>query len=151
MTLAPNFWRKKPLGDMTTQEWEALCDGCGKCCLHKLEDDDTGIVSYTNIACRLLDCDTIRCSNYPARQRYVPDCTTLNARNVKKFKWLPESCAYTLLAQGKDLYDWHPLKTGDARSTITSGHSIFGKIIPEVLAGAPEDHVVDDDYFESED
>ncbi len=148
MTLAPNYWRKKPLADMTSEEWEALCDGCGKCCMHKLEDDETGEVAYTNVACRLLDCTSIRCSNYPARKRFVPDCTILNVKNVKAFKWLPASCAYRLLSEGKDLYDWHPLKSGDPGSTVASGHSVFGQIIPEIEAGVLEDYIVEDDFFE---
>jgi len=116
------FWKAKALADMSQAEWESLCDGCGKCCLQKLEDDDTGRVHLTVVACRLLDVDSCRCTNYPARRRLVPECVQLRPDNVTKLM-LPSTCAYRLLAEGKELPDWHPLVTGDARSVHAAGQS----------------------------
>ena len=102
---------------MTPAEWEALCDRCGKCCVLKLEDSDTGEIHYTDVACRLLDCGNASCTNYPDRKRYVPDCITLSPDNLESLPWMPESCAYRLLHEGKSLSAWHPLLSGDADST----------------------------------
>lgn len=125
------FWQRKPLQAMTTDEWESLCDGCGKCCLHKLEDEDTGEVHYTNVACRLLDTDTCRCGDYAHRRRQVPDCLVLTPGQVAAFHWLPESCAYRRLAEGRPLPAWHPLLTGERDSARASGHSVAGRVVPE--------------------
>lgn len=142
------FWKTTALEDMTQQQWESLCDGCGKCCLNKLECEDTGDIHYTNVACRLLDVDSAQCKNYPRRKYLVPDCTLLTPDTVHLFKWLPQSCAYKLVAEGKDLPSWHPLKTGDPNSTRTSGHAVSGHIISERDAGDLEDHLVDKDRFD---
>jgi uncharacterized cysteine cluster protein YcgN (CxxCxxCC family) len=98
---------------MSRAEWESLCDGCGKCCLHKLEDIDTGAIAFTKVACRMLDCSTGRCRDYANRKQHVPDCVRLTPTRVKKIDWLPKSCAYRLIDEGKDLYWWHPLVSGD--------------------------------------
>ncbi|MEO5336847.1 MAG: YcgN family cysteine cluster protein [Magnetospirillum sp. WYHS-4] len=137
------FWLDKPLARLTPEEWESLCDGCGKCCLEKLEDVDTGEVAYTEVACRLLDLETCRCRNYVERRRFVPDCVPLSPKNVKKLPWMPTTCAYRLLTEGKDLPAWHPLVTGDPESVHGAGQSVRGRAVAEKDAGALEDHVVD--------
>ncbi len=136
------FWRRKTLAEMTSAEWESLCDGCGKCCLHKLEDEDTGEIAHTNVACRLLDIGTCRCSRYAERQRLVPDCVQLDPGNVGALKWMPSTCAYRLLAEGKDLPAWHPLVSGDPDSVHRAGISVRGRCIPERKAGDLFDHIV---------
>ena len=115
--LRPKFWETVPLSKMTTPEWEALCDGCGKCCLNKIEYEDTGEVEYTRVACRLLDNETCRCSNYARRFEFVPECIRLNPKTLKKISyWLPATCAYKLLQQGKPLPEWHPLRHRRSRT-----------------------------------
>ena len=127
------FWETVPLRKMTAPEWEALCDGCGKCCLNKIEYEDTGEVEYTRVACRLLNGDTCQCSNYANRHQYVPECVRLSPKTLAKVAyWLPGTCAYRLLYQGKSLPDWHPLRTGDPDSTHTSGHSVRGWTVSEL-------------------
>jgi uncharacterized cysteine cluster protein YcgN (CxxCxxCC family) len=136
--LRPRFWEQYAIDRLTQAEWEALCDGCGKCCLNKLEDEDTGEVALTRIACRLLDDSTCRCSQYPIRHQFVPECIVLSPQNMdKNLYWMPETCAYKLLWQGKRLYDWHPLITGDPRSVHDAGVSVQGMTIPEF--DVPED------------
>lgn len=125
------FWETKSLAEMTQDEWESLCDGCGKCCLHKLQDEEDDFVYYTSVACRLLDCHSCRCQDYPNRTEHVPDCVQLSKENVETLSWMPSTCAYRLMAEGKPLPDWHPLKTGAPDSTITAGMSIRGMAIPE--------------------
>lgn len=137
------FWKTKTLAEMAPGEWESLCDGCGKCCLHKLEDADTGEVSYTNVACRLLDLGTCRCGNYAERKRLVPDCLILTAEAVDEMDWLPETCAYRLVAAGKDLAWWHPLVSGDPESVHDAGISVRGRVISERRAGELTQHLVD--------
>jgi len=110
--MPPPFW-ERPLETLDGQEWEALCDGCGRCCLHKLEDEDTGEIVHTWLACRLLDCDTGRCSDYANRIRQVPDCLQVNIRTVAEYDWLPPTCAYRLRFLGEALPDWHPLISGN--------------------------------------
>jgi uncharacterized cysteine cluster protein YcgN (CxxCxxCC family) len=137
------FWKTKKLGQMTQAEWESLCDGCGKCCLNKLIDADTNELFYTNVVCKLLDSDSCRCTRYANRHKYVPDCVQLTPRNVKKLRWLPETCAYRLVADGKDLYDWHHLVCGDRNEVHKAGMSVRGRVISEKDAGDLEDHIVD--------
>jgi uncharacterized cysteine cluster protein YcgN (CxxCxxCC family) len=130
--LRPKFWETVPLAKMSPAEWEALCDGCGKCCLNKLEFEDTGEVAYTRVACRLLDDATCRCTDYENRRRFVPECVFLTPKSLPKVAyWMPQTCAYKLLFQGKKLPDWHPLLTGDPESTHASGNSIRGITVPE--------------------
>jgi len=125
------FWKYKQLDELDHDEWEALCDGCGRCCLHKLEDEDSGEYYYTNVACRLLDRRSCRCSDYPGRKAQVPDCISLTPANVANPAWLPSTCAYRLLAEGRPLFDWHPLISGDPDSVHRSGNSGRGRIILE--------------------
>ncbi|MFN4056994.1 MAG: YcgN family cysteine cluster protein [Roseinatronobacter sp.] len=126
------FWETVALDQMTAPEWEALCDGCGKCCLNKLEDEDTGELLFTRIACRMLDDATCRCSDYPNRKRHVPECVVLTPATLPDIAyWMPETCAYRLLYDGETLPDWHPLVTGDPESTHKAGRSIRGRTISE--------------------
>ena len=138
------FW-DRPIEALTRDEWEALCDGCGKCCLHKLEDEDTGAVHRTNVACRLLDLKTGRCADYRHRKALVPDCLRLTPKLVREVAWLPATCAYRLRADGEPLPEWHYLECGDREAVKRTGHSVIGKAITEVLAGPLEDHIVPDD------
>lgn len=135
------FWQDKSLAQMTTEEWESLCDGCGKCCLHKLEDEDNGLVYYTDVACRLLDTQTCRCQDYANRKQQVPDCLTLSADTVAQVPWLPSTCAYRLLAAGQPLPSWHPLITGEPQSVYRAGISVAGRVLSET-------HIHPDDYEE---
>jgi hypothetical protein len=139
------FW-EKPLTALSRDEWEQLCDGCGKCCLHKLEDEVSGEVHPTNVACRLLDRHSCRCSNYRDRRAFVPDCIRLNAANVARFAWLPSTCAYRLRAEEKPLPDWHPLISGDPESVHRAGASARGWTVSEDEAGDLEHHLVDRDF-----
>ncbi len=125
------FWRTKTLEDMTAAEWESLCDGCGRCCLNKLEDADTGAIAWTNVRCRLLDDASCRCSNYPERQNTVPDCIALDPAAVRSLGWLPPTCGYRLVAEGRDLYWWHPLVSGDRDTVHAAGVSVRGRTVSE--------------------
>jgi len=136
------FW-ELPLGALDRAEWEALCDGCGRCCLHKLEDEETGQLHPTNVACRLLDRTSCRCSDYRDRRAYVPDCVRLTARNVDKLGWLPSTCAYRLRAEGRPLEPWHYLISGDRESVHEAGISVRGWTVSEDEAGDLEHHLVD--------
>jgi uncharacterized protein len=122
------FWRRKPLEKMTNSEWESLCDGCGKCCLNKLEEEGTDRTFYTDVGCRLLDGDTCRCRDYKHRLKKVEDCVRLTPKNLKRIVWLPPSCAYVLVSEGKDLYWWHPLVSGDPETVHTAGVSVRGRV-----------------------
>jgi len=136
------YWRRKSLTEMSQSEWEALCDGCGKCCLNKLEYEDTGLIEQTNVACKLLDTHSCRCRDYPNRKKHVPDCIQLTPRKIKSMDWLPSTCGYRLVAAGKDLYWWHPLVSGDPETVHRAGISARGRVISETEAGPLEDHVV---------
>tara|TARA_R110001592_G_scaffold363359_1_gene685139 strand:- start:511 stop:912 length:402 start_codon:yes stop_codon:yes gene_type:complete len=116
---------------MSPTEWESICDGCAKCCLHKLEDDDTGEIFHTNVACKLLDENSCQCSDYDNRFSKVPDCFKLTPENLGQQSWLPSSCAYRLLYEGKPLPLWHPLVSGDSKSMHASGMSVRGKVVAE--------------------
>ena len=137
-----NFW-EQPLETLDRAQWEALCDGCGKCCLHKVEDAETGEIFPTNVACRLLDRETARCSNYRQRRAFVPDCMRLSPVALRRVTWLPESCAYKLRAEGKALPHWHYLICGDREAVHREGMSVRGWTISETLAGDLENHIVD--------
>ena len=137
------FWRRKSLQEMTVQEWESLCDGCGQCCLHKLEDIDSGEIAVTNVACKLLDMKSCRCSSYANRWDFVPDCVQLTPEKAGDLTWLPESCAYRLLADGQDLPEWHPLVSGDPDSVHKAGISIRDKAVSEIEVEDLEEHVTD--------
>jgi hypothetical protein len=137
------FWERKSLGEMTRREWESLCDGCAKCCLHKLEDIETGELAFTNVACRLLDLNACRCGNYERRSTLVPDCVVLDPQNVSELHWMPSTCAYRLLAEGQTLPEWHPLVTGDPDSVHRVGISVRGRSVSERHAGPLEHHVLD--------
>ncbi|MBL8660400.1 MAG: YcgN family cysteine cluster protein [Rhodospirillales bacterium] len=140
--LEPEYWKRRGLAEMSRAEWEALCDGCGKCCLEKIEDGYTGEISYTNVACRLLDVGTCRCTRYAERRRYVPNCEALTAETVLALTWLPSSCAYRLLAEGRDLPSWHHLVSGDPELVHRVGASVRGRAVPESRAGPLEHHIV---------
>ena len=136
------FWKVKTLGEMTRAEWESLCDGCGRCCLHKLRDEETNEISYTNVACRMLDGGTCRCRDYTHRTEIIPDCVTLTPENLGEIDWLPASCAYRRVHEGKGLAWWHPLVSGDPDSTHKAGMSVRGRSIDEREAGPLEHHLV---------
>lgn len=125
------FWKEKSLKEMTREEWESLCDGCARCCLHKLEDEDTGEVHYTAVACQYLDQKKCRCTEYEKRNELVPNCVWLTPDSVEEFKWLPDTCAYKMVAEGRDLAWWHPLVSGDPDTVHQAGISVRGKVIDE--------------------
>lgn len=125
------FWKTKTLTEMTPEEWESLCDGCGRCCLVKLEDEDTGRIHFTNLACKLFDAKTCQCSDYANRTRRVHDCVKLSPHNVGALNWLPDTCAYRLIDQGKPLRWWHPLVSGRKSSVVEAGISVRGRTVSE--------------------
>ena len=139
------FWETKRLDEMSQAEWESLCDGCGRCCLNKLEDWDTGEIAWTNIACTLLDGQSCRCRDYENRQATVPDCIQLTVNKVREIIWLPPTCAYRLVAEGTPLYWWHPLVSGDPETVHAAGISVRGRTVSEdgVDVEDFEDYLVD--------
>jgi len=145
MMMSEPFWKTKQLEELDRQEWESLCDGCGLCCLNKLEDWDTGEVAFTSVACRLLDGTTCRCSDYPNRQAIVPDCIQLTPQEVREIAWLPPTCGYRLVRDGHDLYWWHPLISGDPETVHQAGISARGRTVSETEVDAEdfEDYLVD--------
>ena len=142
MICAQKNWQKKPLDQLALKEWEALGDGCGKCCLNKVIDDETDELFFTNVACSQLDSKSCQCIDYPNRFKLVSDCFKVTLANRESFGWLPASCAYRLLDEGKPLPSWHPLLVGSTEPMHRFGQSIRGKIISEQAAGDLEDHVV---------
>ena len=144
------FW-DLPLETLDREEWEALCDGCGRCCVHKLEDEDTGEIVHTNVACKLLDTGAALCRDYRHRKAFVPDCLRLTPRIVKDVAWLPATCAYRLRAEDRPLRDWHYLLSGDRTAVHRHGPGVAGRVVSETDAGPLEHHVVDwPDLDESE-
>jgi len=145
VTEARAFWNTKTLREMTRVEWESLCDGCGRCCLHKLEDADTGLLYYTNVACRLLDTHSCRCNNYAERKRIVADCLDLSQSGEDQFDWLPASCAYRRLYHGQPLAWWHPLVSGDPGTVHTAGISVRGRTADEqqISHDQLEEYIID--------
>ncbi|MGK6318796.1 YcgN family cysteine cluster protein [Sphingomonas sp. DT-204] len=137
------FWETLPLDRLDRAQWEALCDGCGKCCLYKLEDEETGALHPTNVACRLLDRRTGLCSDYRNRRAHVPDCVRLTARTIADIDWLPGTCAYRLRAAGEPLPEWHYLVCGDREAVHRAGESTRGWTVSEVDAGELEHHMID--------
>ena len=137
------FWKTTPLDQMTGAEWESLCDGCGRCCLHKLRDDDDGTLSYTNVSCRLLDTNTCRCTSYARRREKVPDCVAITPAALATIDWLPPTCAYRLVAEGRDLAWWHPLVSGDPGTVHRAGVSVRGRAVSERRAGMLEHYIVE--------
>ncbi|WP_294926257.1 YcgN family cysteine cluster protein [uncultured Paracoccus sp.] len=144
--MRPRFW-ELPLRDLDREEWEALCDGCGKCCLNKIEFEGTGELAFTRVACKLLDGQSCQCSNYADRHRYVPECIVLTRRKLREVAWwLPATCAYRLRAEGKPLFDWHYLISGDRESVHRAGQSVRGWTISELEVREEdwEDHMIED-------
>ena len=135
------FWETKTLSQMTPGEWESLCDGCGRCCLIRFEDEETGEIIPTRISCRLLDTATCACSNYPRRRRYVPDCIKLTPAKIEDLTWMPSTCAYRRVHEGRGLAPWHPLVSGDPDSVRRAGISVAGKVIPETALDDVEDAI----------
>lgn len=138
------FWKHKRLDELDPKEWEALCDGCAQCCLVKLQDEDTGEIGVTSVACRLLDCDACRCSDYPHRHDLVAGCAPFSVEEVATFNWLPATCAYRLRAEGKPLASWHPLVSGDTDSVHAAGMSVRNKVVSELTVPSDdlEDYIV---------
>ena len=138
------FWRRKRLDEMSSTEWESLCDGCARCCLNKLEDWDTGQIIWTNVACELLDDQKCRCIDYQNRLDTIPDCVPLDVEKVQSLSWLPPTCAYRMLDEGYDLYWWHPLVSGDPETVHAAGISVRGKTVSEegMAVEEYENHIV---------
>jgi uncharacterized cysteine cluster protein YcgN (CxxCxxCC family) len=136
------FWKVKTLSQMSQKEWDALCDGCAKCCLHKLEDEDNGKILYTDVTCELLDIETCQCKNFDQRTKLVHDCIELTQDNVDGLKWLPPTCAYRLLNEEKNLFWWHPLVCGDSNMVHKMGFSVKGRVVEEKNAPDLTEHIV---------
>jgi len=138
-----SFLKTKKLAEMTSEEWESLCDNCGKCCLHKLEDEDTGKIVFTSIACKLIDLKTCRCTRYAERTRLVADCLDLKQNDFTRYDWLPATCAYRLLNDGKDLPAWHPLLSGSTTSVKKAGVSISSYAVKEAFKMNLDEHIIE--------
>lgn len=136
------FWQVKTLDEMTDEEWESLCDGCGQCCLHKLMDEDTDEIYFTNVACNQLNLKTCQCKHYEDRFSYEADCIKLNRYNLETFEWLPSTCAYRLLLDGKSLPAWHPLKTGSKAAMHNEGISVRRIAVREIDVVDWEEHIM---------
>ena len=138
------FWQRKSLTEMSSEEWEALCDGCAKCCLHKLEDEDSGAIHYTKIACRYLDQDSCSCTDYQKRSELVPHCVWLDPQKVHDYQWLPVTCAYRLLSENKPLPKWHYLVSGEAESVHKAGVSVRGRVLSDeyVHEDGYQEHII---------
>jgi uncharacterized cysteine cluster protein YcgN (CxxCxxCC family) len=138
------FWNTKRLDEMSPAEWESLCDGCGRCCLHKLEDIDTGLVFYTNVACHLLERQSCQCKDYENRRERVRDCLVITVADTQRHNWLPRSCAYRILAEGRSLDWWHPLVSGTPDSVLKAGISVAGRTVSEesIPADDLEDYII---------
>ncbi len=146
--MRPRFWETVPLAEMTTEEWEAVCDGCGKCCLNKLEDEETGEIAFTRVACRLFDDATCRCTNYAERKRLVPECVVLTLRSLPEISsWMPRSCAYRRLNEGRGLPAWHHLVAGDPDAIHRAGESVQRRTVSEAVVPLDdwEDHIIDEE------
>ncbi len=141
--MTARFWEDTPLHKLDRAQWEALCDGCGKCCVHKLEDEETGELLPTNVSCRLLDRETAQCSNYKHRHAFVAECVRLTPAKLAEIDWLPSSCAYRLREDGKPLPAWHYLVCGDRQAIHSAGQSVRGRTISEDDAGELEHHLID--------
>lgn len=139
----PDFWKTTPLEALNDTQWEALCDRCAKCCLHRFEEQKTRKIQFTNVCCRYLDQKSGECRDYPNRSRNVPDCVRVTPDLLKDPYWLPESCAYRLLAEHKTLPWWHPLVSGDPETVVSSGNFIGGRVICEIEADDLEHHLID--------
>jgi len=142
-----SHWWEKPLEKLSDGEWEQLCDGCGLCCMHKFVDEDSGEMLYTDVACRLFDANSCRCTDYLRRSEQVPDCMRIRHFTAEQFGWLPESCAYRLRLEGKPLLDWHPLISGDADSVHDAGISMQGRCVSETEVDEDDlpMHIIDPD------
>ncbi len=144
--IQPDFWKEKSLSEMSYEEWESLCDGCGKCCVLKLQDIDSEQIFYTDVCCRLLDCETAQCSKYDTRKSHIADCIILSPTNLAPLSWMPDSCSYKLVHNGLELPDWHHLITGNKSSTLDSGNSVAGRVMPETELESEDDlleHIID--------
>ncbi|TLS68245.1 YcgN family cysteine cluster protein [Mariprofundus erugo] len=141
------FWEEKSLKEMTNEEWDSLCDGCGRCCVWKFEDEDSGEILYTDIRCRLFNDNTCRCTDYQNRTTLIPDCMDTRTLTDKQYSWLPDTCAYRLLHEGKPLFDWHPLITGDKDSVHKAGISVRKKTVcgDNLSEDDIMDHIIDPD------
>jgi uncharacterized cysteine cluster protein YcgN (CxxCxxCC family) len=137
------FWETKTLAEMTTEQWESLCDNCGQCCLHKLEDEDTGELAFTSVCCDLIDLNTCRCTRYTERCTLVPECLDLKQHDFAEYNWLPATCAYRLLTDGKPLPEWHPLITGNPESVKQAGASISSYATKESQVDDLEDYIIE--------
>ncbi|AMO81334.1 YcgN family cysteine cluster protein [Obesumbacterium proteus] len=146
MTTLP-FWQEKTLAEMSNDEWESLCDGCGQCCLHKLQDEDTDEIYFTNVACNLLNIKTCQCRHYERRFEYEEDCIKLTRENLETFEWLPPTCAYRMVHEGKDLPEWHPLKVGSKKAMHAERISVRYIAVRESEVNDWEDHIMNKPFW----